>query len=67
METAEDQYRACEAGRCSHDLARAVGIADLWGGDGPFRPVVPIIGRDGIRARRFEDDEPAAIQQRWAV
>lgn len=32
----DDPYRACEHGQCSHDLARAVTVADLFGTDGPF-------------------------------
>jgi hypothetical protein len=61
-----DQYRACETGRCGHDLARAVGVAELWGGDGPFAPQ-PVIALTTRRPVRFADDAEPAVQQRWAV
>lgn len=66
---ADDTYylpQACEAGVCAHDLARGVTLAELWGGDGPFR-VRPTIALDPRRIPRFADDEPAAVTQRWAV
>jgi hypothetical protein len=53
-------------------LARAVGIDELWGVDGPF-PAGTIILRPGGRAVLLDDgEEPyqpdfAAEQQRWAV
>lgn len=62
-----DQYRACETGRCGHDLARAVGVAELWGSDGPFGPGQAIVALDSRRLHRFADDEAPAGQQRWAV
>ena len=62
-----DQYHACETGRCGHDLARAVGVAELWAADGPFGPGQPIVALDSRRLRRFADDEAPAGQQRWAV
>ena len=68
MESPEsNQYLACETGRCGHDLARAVGLAELWGGDGPFGPGQPVVALEGRRLHRFADDEAPAAQQRWAV
>ncbi len=66
IEAARDLPLSCEAGVCNHDLARGVTLAELWGGDGPFtvRPLYPL---DSLRVERFADDEPAAVQQRWAV
>lgn len=65
-----DPYDTCERGRCNHDLARAVGLAELWGDDGPFPAgVVTLRSSPAL----FDDDqEPyvpdvAAEQQRWAV
>lgn len=57
---------SCEAGVCNHDLARGVTLAELWGGDGPFA-VRPAISLDALRVERFADDEPAVMEQRWAV
>ena len=57
---------SCEAGVCSHDLARGVTLSELWGGDGPFT-VRPTIALDPRRIPRFADDEPAAVTQAWAV
>lgn len=62
-----DPYRACEQGRCNHDLARAVGIAELWGGDGPFSPGHLVVHLGAPRPALFDDDEAPAVQQRWAV
>lgn len=66
-------YATCERGRCNHDLARAVGIEELWGGDGPFAVTHLISGSVTSRPTLFDDDErpyepdDAAEQQRWAV
>lgn len=63
-------YDTCERGRCNHDLARAVGLAELWGDDGPY-PAGVVLLRSSPSL--FDDDqEPyvpdlAAEQQRWAV
>lgn len=72
METTEinDPYDGCERGRCNHDLARAVGIAELWGSDGAY-PSGPIVLRPGAVVL-FEDEQQyvpdlVAEQQRWAV
>jgi hypothetical protein len=65
-------YDGCERGRCNHDLARAIGIGELWGTDGPF-PAGSIVLRPGAPAVLFDDDEQqyvpdlVAEQQRWAV
>ncbi|MFH1104548.1 MAG: hypothetical protein V1757_06350 [Actinomycetota bacterium] len=74
METTHlDPYAACERGRCNHDLARAVGIADLWGTDGPYAISHVIFGPLRQSPALFDDEErpyepdPAAEQQRWAV
>jgi hypothetical protein len=67
-----DPYDSCERGRCNHDLARAVGIGELWGVDGPF-PAGAITLRPGGAAVLLDDEdapyEPdfAVEQQRWAV
>ncbi|MEX0825220.1 MAG: hypothetical protein WD184_00440 [Acidimicrobiia bacterium] len=67
-----DPYDSCERGRCNHDLARAVGIDELWGVDGPF-PAGAIILRPGGSAVLLDDQDEAyqpdfaAEQQRWAV
>ena len=67
-----DPYDSCERGRCNHDLARAVGVGELWAADGPF-PGGAIILRPGGPALLLNDyEEPyepdlAAEQQRWAV
>jgi hypothetical protein len=62
-----NQYLACETGRCGHDLARAVGIAELWRSDGPFGPGQPVVALEVRSLHRFADDEAPAAQQRWAV
>ena len=62
-----DQYRSCETGRCGHDLARAVGIAELWAGDGPYGPGGAVLAFETRRQPRFADDESPALQQRWAI
>ena len=64
-----DPYDSCEHGRCNHDLARAVGLAELWGDDGPF-PAGAVLVRPS--SALFDDEEQyvpdiAAEQQRWAV
>jgi len=64
-----DPYDSCERGRCNHDLARAVGLAELWGDDGPF-PAGSVMVRSTTAL--FDDEERyvpdlAAEQQRWAV
>lgn len=65
-----DPYDTCERGRCNHDLARAVGLAELWGQDGPYHAGVVMLRAS---TALFDDDqEPyvpdvAAEQQRWAV
>ena len=66
-----DPYDTCERGRCNHDLARAVGLAELWGDDGPFPAGVVLVRPSGSPVL-FADDEEyvpdiAAEQQRWAV
>lgn len=71
-ERTPDPYDSCERGRCNHDLARAVGIDELWGVDGPF-PAGAIVLRPGSQPVLFgEHEEPyepdvAVEQQRWAV
>ena len=62
-----DPYRACESGRCNHDLARAVSLAELWGSDGPFPPGYLVVNLSAHRSQGFADDEAPALQQRWAV
>jgi len=68
-----DPYASCERGRCNHDLARAVGIAELWGDDGPFAIARLVPGTSARRGALFDDDEQpyepnlVAEQQRWAV
>lgn len=67
-----DPYDACERGRCNHDLARAVGLAELWGDDGPFPPGVVLVWPSGSTAFLDDDHDDyvpdiAAEQQRWAV
>lgn len=64
-----DPYRTCESGRCNHDLARAVGIAELWASDGPFVPshLVIALAPPPRGPVLFDDDEEPAFQQRWAV
>jgi hypothetical protein len=64
-----DPYDSCERGRCNHDLARAVGLAELWGDDGPF-PAGVVQLRPSTAL--FDDEERyvpdvAAEQQRWAM
>jgi len=65
-----DPYDSCEHGRCNHDLGRAVGVAELWGSDGPY-PGGPVVLR--LRASALFDDEEESVpdlvadQQRWAV
>ncbi|OFW66916.1 MAG: hypothetical protein A2Z12_01085 [Actinobacteria bacterium RBG_16_68_21] len=69
-----DPYAPCELGSCNHDLARAVGIAELWSADGPyaFAHVVSGVATTPPPAlfddeeRPYESDIPAE-QQRWAV
>jgi len=65
--TSPDPYRHCEQGRCNHDLARAVGIVELWGGDGPFSQRHLVVDLGAHRPALFDDDEAPAVQQRWAV
>lgn len=73
MEPHADPYAACERGRCNHDLARAVGIAELWEADGPFAVAHLVPGTAVTRPTLFDDDELpyepdlVAEQQRWAV
>ena len=68
-----DTYAACEHGRCNHDLARAVGIDELWEADGPFAVAHLASGSATTRPALFDDDERpyqpdlVAEQQRWAV
>lgn len=68
-----DPYAMCERGRCNHDLARAVGVADLWGEDGPYAFPRLLSGGDTPQAALFDDGEQpyepdlVAEQQRWAV
>lgn len=62
-----DPYRTCESGRCNHDLARAVGIAELWASDGPYRSAGVVLTLTRPEAVVFDDDETPAVQQRWAV
>lgn len=63
-----DPYRTCETGRCNHDLAHAVGIAELWAADGPFRSTGVVLTMTRSEAPvLFDDDEAPASQQRWAV
>lgn len=66
-----DPYDTCERGRCNHDLARAIGLAELWGDDGPY-PAGMVVVRPGGSVALFDDEERyvpdiAAEQQRWAV
>ena len=63
-----DPYDSCERGRCNHDLARAVGIAELWGADGPH-PAGAIVVRLNTPLDGPEEYLPdlVAEQQRWAV
>jgi hypothetical protein len=65
-----DPYDTCERGRCNHDLARAVGLAELWGDDGPY-PAGMVVLRPGGVALLDEEErhvpDIAAEQQRWAV
>lgn len=67
MEHPADSYRDCESGRCNHDLARAVGIAELWASDGPFVPSHLVLTLPPPGPVLFDDDEAPALQQRWAV
>jgi|RifCSP13_1_1023834.scaffolds.fasta_scaffold92551_1 hypothetical protein len=68
-----DPYGTCERGRCNHDLARAIGVAELWGSDGPFAVAHLIAGPMTSRPTLFDDEERPyhsdviAEQQRWAV
>jgi hypothetical protein len=65
-------YDSCERGLCNHDLARAVGLDELWGVDGPF-PARAIILRPGGTSVILDDEEEpyesdfAAEQESWAV
>jgi len=68
-----DPYGTCERGRCNHDLARAIGVAELWGSDGPFAVAHLIAGPMTSQPTLFDDEERPyhsdviAEQQRWAV
>jgi len=67
-----DPYDTCERGRCNHDLARAVGLAELWGDDGPYPAGIVVVRPGGGSVALFDDEERyvpdiAAEQQRWAV
>jgi hypothetical protein len=53
----KDPYSTCEAGRCSHDLARAVTIDDLIADDGPFPPSQMIVNLSSSRVTLFDDME----------
>ncbi len=53
----KDPYSTCEAGRCSHDLARAVTIDDLIADDGPFPPSQMIVKLSTTRPTLFDDME----------
>ena len=63
----DDPYKTCERGQCNHDLARAVGIAELWGTDGPFPPSHLVVSLGDHRPALFTDDEEPVSQQQWAV
>lgn len=67
MDTPADPYRTCEHGRCQHDLARAVTVAELWATDGPFTSQHLVVDLSARRPALFDDDEAAAVQHRWAV
>ena len=74
METPHnDPYAGCERGRCNHDLARAVGLAELWGADGPYAFTHAVSAPATLPPALFDDEERpyepdvAAEQQRWAV
>ncbi len=58
----------CERGQCNHDLARAVAVADLWEGDGPYPPSYLVVNLNSARAAvALEPEEEPVAQQRWAV
>ena len=56
MELFDDPYRACEDGRCNHDLARAVSVSELLGDDGPFPPSFLVVNLSTSRGATLVDD-----------
>jgi hypothetical protein len=50
-----DPYRHCET-QCNHDLARGVGIDELWAGDGPYPPSQLIVNLSSTRPTLFDDE-----------
>lgn len=68
-----DPYRSCEDGRCNHDLTRAVSVAELLGGDGPYPPtflvatLAPSHTADVAGPSLFDDSEQPAETLREAI
>lgn len=61
--TSRDPYLECEGGHCHHELARAVGLDELWGDDGPFPPPVLVT----VPPASSWDPDPEPVQQCWAI
>ena len=60
----KDPYTNCEAGQCSHDLARAVTIDDLLADDGPYRPSQMVVKLRPAPATLFDDmEEPLEVRR----
>ena len=54
-----DPFRRCER-QCNHDLAHAVTLEELLGGDGPYPAVSPLLSPLPMRPPRRQLEMPAA-------